>query len=55
MELQMGCNVSCRDQLVEFQMELEYNASRELFVQIFGHDINEDSDDEEGEGEEMEE
>ena len=55
MELQMGCNVSCRDMIEEYQIELEYNASRELFVQIFGHDINEDSDDEEGEGEDMEE
>ena len=44
MELQMHGNVSCRDQLEEYQLELEHNASRELFVQIFGHDIDEEED-----------
>ena len=54
MEIQMGCNVSCRDQIEEYQIELETNASRELFVQIFGHDIDEDEEEEDSE-EDMEE
>ena len=47
MAIQMVGSVSARDEVAEYQIELEANASRELFVQIFGHDI--DEDEEEGE------
>ena len=48
MAIQMDGSVSARDAIAEYQIELEANASRELFVQIFGHDIDEG---EEGGGE----
>lgn len=41
MEIQMSGNVSARDPLEEYQLELEANASKELFIQIFGHAVDE--------------
>lgn len=40
MEISMAGSVSCRDSIEEYQIELETKASRELFVQIFGHDVD---------------